>query len=234
MSQDIVNTIEYKGYTIKIYPDYDAENPRDFDDPLSAMFCFHGRYQIGDKHGYSSSQFDGWGEVRDHLVKEEKALLIAELWLYDHSTQHIKIGSWHGLLPGGHAEFDSGMVGFVYTTEKRILSWYGGKKLTKTKMEKAKKQIEGEVELYNSWIEGSCYGYKIDDPDGNEIDDSCWGFYGYKWDENGLREMAENAIDCEIKHREDQAEKERLAKIRKVKALIKNHVPLEVRAAQLT
>ena len=112
-----------------------------------------------------------------------------------------------------------------------ILAWYGGKKVTKTKLKWTQKMLEGEVEVYNSWVEGSCYGFNIDDPDRVEINDSCWGFYGCKWDKNGLQEMAENSIDCEIKGRKEEEERERLSKVRKTKALIRNRVPLERRWA---
>jgi hypothetical protein len=127
--------------------------------------------------------------------------------------------------------WDSGQVGFIYANKKMILDCYGGKKITKAKLERVRKGLVEEVEVYSSWIEGSCYGWTIDDPEGNEINDSCWGYYGYKWEENGLQEAGENAIDCEIADREKKAEEDRLWKVRKAKALVRNRVPLERRWA---
>lgn len=227
---EIIDTIEYKGYTINIKHDDIAENPRQWDN-LGKMFCFHKNYRLGDKHDYHVSQFDGWEGVRKHLVDNEGALIISELYLYDHTTQHIKIGNWHGLLSQGHAEFDSGCVGFIYVNKEMILKWYGGKRVTKTQLKWTQKMLEGEVEVYNSWVEGSCYGYTINDSDGNEIDDSCWGFYGCEWEKNGLEEAAENAIDCERLDRDYKLEGKRLHKVKKLKALIRNRVPLERRWA---
>lgn len=227
---EIVDTIEYKGYTIKIYADDDPIDPRNWDN-LGKMICFHNRYDLGDKHDCRSSDFEGWDEIRDYLTKEYGAAIICPLYLYDHSGVSIKIGSFQGLLPQGHAEFDSGCVGFIYANEEMILKEFGGKKVTKYKLKKAIEILEGEVEIYNDYISGACYGYAIDDPEGNEIDDSCWGFYGYEWEKNGLEETAENAIDCEILDRDYKLEGERLHKVRKAKALIRNRVPLERRWA---
>lgn len=228
--KEVLDTIEYKGHTINIHADENAENPREWDN-LGRMVCFHGRYDLGDKHIYKIDDFGGWEEMRDHLIKGKGALLISQLYLYDHSTQHIKIGNWHGVLPQGHAEFDSGCVGFIYVSKEMILKEYGGKRITKAKLKRAKEIMENEVEVYNSWIEGSCYGYTIDDPEGNEIDAACWGFYGCEWDKNGLREDAESAIDGEIVWRENKAEEGRLNKMKKAKALVRNRVPLERRWA---
>ena len=229
---EIVDTIEYKGYTINIKHDDMAESPRKWGENLGKMVCFHRGYNLGDEHDYKIADFEGWEDMERYIVKFEGALLISELCFYDHTTQHIKIGSWHGCgLSQGHAEFDSGCVGFIYANEKMILKEFGGKKVTKTKLAKAQKILEGEVEVYNSWVEGSCYGYSIDDPEGDEIDDSCWGFYGCEWDENGLQEAAENAIDCEILDRDYKLEGERLHKMKKLKAMIRHGVPLERRWA---
>lgn len=43
----MVHEEDYKGYTIKIYHDEDAESPRDWDN-LGEMVCFHRRYNLGD------------------------------------------------------------------------------------------------------------------------------------------------------------------------------------------
>ena len=89
----------------------------------------------------------------------------------------MKVGSFGGLLPQGHAEFDSGQVGFIYATEKEIKENFQVKKLSKKILERAKKNLEGEVETYDQYLSGDVYGYKIFDQSGEEID-SVWGFYG--------------------------------------------------------
>jgi len=50
---DIIETIEYKGYKIEINQSEFYDSPRDWDN-LGKMVCWHSRYNIGDKHKYSN------------------------------------------------------------------------------------------------------------------------------------------------------------------------------------
>ena len=46
MYQETVN-----GLTLRVIPDEYADSPREWDN-LGTMICFHGRYDLGDKHSY--------------------------------------------------------------------------------------------------------------------------------------------------------------------------------------
>lgn len=68
MSADDVHREEYRGYTIRLVPDPDPENPREEWDNVGTMRCWHRRYDLGDRPK------DGWerdpeGLLR-HLAKE--------------------------------------------------------------------------------------------------------------------------------------------------------------------
>jgi len=173
---DAIETKEYKGYNINIYQDDNPQNPRE-DDNLGTMLCFHGGYTLGDKTDLSSKDFNGWNEIYDYLIKEKKAIIILPLYLYDHSGLSIKVGSFQGLLPQGHAEFDSGQVGFIYVTKEKIQKEFIPKveKLTKALKVRTEKVLRAEVEIYNQYLNGEVYGFKIE-KNGQDFD-SCWGFY---------------------------------------------------------
>ena len=47
-----IDSIEYKGHTINIFPDEDAPNPREKFDNFGTMVCFHHRYDLGDQHEF--------------------------------------------------------------------------------------------------------------------------------------------------------------------------------------
>lgn len=206
---------EYKGYTIKIEQDDDPPNPREWDN-IGKMACFHGRYSLGDKHDHTFEMFDGWDEFETHLIKEHDAVIILPLYLYDHSGIRIKVGSFNGLLPQGHAEFDSGMVGFIYADKETIKKEYG--KLTKANKAKAEKYIRCEVETYDKYIRGDFVGFIVE-KDGEQID-SCWGFD----DEAYAMSEAKGIVDWHVK----EARKKKQAKTR---AFVINHVPLYNRIA---
>lgn len=62
------------------------------------------------------------------------------------------------------------------------------------------KAIEGDFRLWGQWAWGDVYGYTVADPDGEDTDDSCWGFFGDPED-SGLLEEAKRNIDHEIERR---------------------------------
>jgi len=140
-----------------------------------------------------------------------KLPVILPLYLLDHSGLWMKAGgnmdlscrryNAFGCDPGS---WDTSMVGFIFCTWKDVKREYGelDSKDHGTPIERAERYLRGEVEVYSQYLEGSVYWYSIEPTDRNkgiECDDSCGGFYGYDWKENGLLESAENAIDCAIR-----------------------------------
>lgn len=173
-NDNAVEVVKTKKGMVRIFQDEDPENPRDWDN-LGKMFFFHSRYQLGDEHPEKSDSFSGWGEIKDYLLKEKDAKILFPVYMYDHSGLRVKIGSFQGLLPQGHAEFDSGMIGYIYISKEDIKREYG--KVTKKTLETAKKVLEGEVETYDKYLSGDVWGYKTYNNKGDEVD-SVWGFYG--------------------------------------------------------
>lgn len=86
--------------------------------------------------------------------------LYLPLYLYDHSgiTMSYKPFS---------CQWDSGQVGIIYA-KKGFEGMSDEKILT---------GLEAEVENYNDFITGNCFGYILEDSSGEQLD-SCWGFLG--------------------------------------------------------
>ena len=201
---DAIEELEYKGYKIEIVPDNDPLDPRKEWDNLGTMLTSHGRYSLGDEQ-FKASEYESWEDVRRHLAEDEGAVIVLPLYLYDHSGLRMKVGSFQGLLPQGHAEFDSGMVGFIYVTKEQLKKEYGVKKITKSVIEKATKVLEGEVDTYDDYLSGNVVGWRVLDKDG-EVLDSVWGYYGetkYPISE------AKSSIDYKIKHDREERAKQR-------------------------
>lgn len=207
-------TIEYRGRKIEIWNDEDPMNPRTEWDNLGTMVCFHNGYDLGDEnHGYDHNDYESWEELYNAIDKQEDALIILPLHLYDHSGIAMKVGSWVG--KAHHAEWDSGQVGFIFISKEKVREEYSAKRISSKLANRIATYLEGEVETYTQYLEGSVYGYTTGD-------DSCGGYYGYDHEKSGLLDEAKSTIDHEIK-----AEiKER---INKVKAFIKNSVPFQYR-----
>ena len=158
----------YKNYTIKIVVDDMPLNPVEEFDSFGKMVCFHRRYSLGHKHNLRGSDFDSLGDVKNYLIKEEKAYIILPLYLYDHSGITISTTPFN-------CAFDSGQIGFIYATKEQILKEYGVKRITPKVKQKVEKLLITEVDTYDKYLTGEVYGFQI--LKGEDIEDSCYGFY---------------------------------------------------------
>jgi len=196
-----VHEEEYKGYNINIMQDEDCESPREWDN-FGTMICFHKRYTLGDKHDIDFNAFESWDEMEAYLRKEHNAYIILPLYMYDHSGIRIKVGSFNGLLPQGHAEWDSGKIGYIYCTKQDIKDNFIIKRVTEKYVNKAVDLLRAEVKQYDDYVSGCCYGFVITNPDGEETLDSCWGYIGDY--DGGVLEDAKIAVDAYLDYEEEE------------------------------
>lgn len=167
------------GKTLEILQDENPDSPREWDN-MGTMICFHGRYNLGDKHNYDHKDYSGWEEMETAIIKNESPAVILPLYLYDHSGITISTSPFS-------CRFDSGQIGFIFVSKEKLRKEYGVKRITKDIIQKAEKCLLGEVNTYDQYLTGDVYGYKVIDEEGNE-EDSCWGYYG------------EDSIKDEFKH----------------------------------
>jgi hypothetical protein len=81
--------------------------------------------------------------------------------------------------------WDSGQLGIIYATREKIVAeGLGGDD------EKVREILRGEVKVFYWWLNGECYGYTIEDPDG----DSCFGFIGRGAAEEAAREAGAEVL----------------------------------------
>jgi len=86
---------------------------------------------------------------------------------------------------GFHCRWDSGQIGYIYITREDARNIWGLKRLSPQKRQWALDILKGEVESYSQWANGELYGFTIEDEE-KGIDDSCGGFYGNDWANNGV------------------------------------------------
>lgn len=166
-----------EGKTLKIYPDDNPIDPREWGN-LGKMVCFSHHYNLGDKHDIDPDDFNSWEEIADYLESELGAVIILPLYLYDHSGLRMSVGSFND-------PWDSGQCGFIYIDYHTMNKEYGN--TLQSNIELATKVLIAEVEEYDKYLSGDVYGYEVEDVEGNFID-SCWGFYDldYLLEEQGF------------------------------------------------
>jgi len=176
---DTIETFEVGNKIVRIFQDENPTSPRD-DDNLGTILYTSSRYVLGDEQVTPE-------EIRE--ITERKDVVWLPVYAYIHSGTRLRTASFHGLLPQGHAEFDSGMRGIIYADRETILKNFGKKLLTKKLREKTAEILAAEIETYDRYFCGDIYGYTIStketcDSCGNteeEVVDSCWGYYGFNY-----------------------------------------------------
>lgn len=215
--------VEYKGFEIKIEQDSHPLNPRIDWDNGTKMVCFHGKYNLGDKHEYKKENYDSWDELKADIVKKEKPIVILPLFLYDHSGITMSTSTEYPF----NCRWDSMMVGFIYVTKSGAneMGWtkkYIGE-LSKGNDEQYKGKtyeeiltgfLVSDVKVYDQYITGEVYRFEIED-----CDDYCGGFFGYDHEKYGLLDEAKAVIEGTIRHRTKK-------RIEKVKEYIKAGIPI--------
>lgn len=175
--EDLITVGDGK-YKLEVYRDEFAESPRAWDN-LGKMVCWHRRYMLGDKHGY--------GNPREFQESKEykNAFVMLPLYLYDHSGITISTCDFGD-------RFDSGQVGYIYVTKEQAKKEYHCE-LDERLETTIRERLIGEVKMYDQYLQGDCYAFKIIDEQGEEID-SCGGFYGDELAEV-LKEMRDSCND---------------------------------------
>ena len=176
MSQDIIETREYAGCTIKTYADDCAESPREWDN-LGIIVGTHGKYDLCDEDnihsGYGGSYLkdflaylnqkydiclDEQGFTLDTNELEYTHFELIEHWanknitylpvyMYDHSGIAIKT------TPFG-CRWDSGQIGYIYCDQEK-LNKMG------TPSSQAERVLKQEINVYDQFVRGNVYGVVI-------------------------------------------------------------------------
>ncbi len=151
----LIETQKYRGYFFEIHTDEDPQNPREECDNLGTMACWHQRYNLGDIK---------WDKDTARAAKaaEKGGGISLPLFLYDHSGLTMNT-------IGFSCNWDSGQVGFYYATREQICEWNGWSRLTKARHQQAREQMVSQVETYDWYLRGACYGFVIE-----AWGESCW------------------------------------------------------------
>ena len=188
--------IQYAGCTIKIIRDQFPCNPRKDYDHLGKMILFPNREYI-DRNEYdkyvnatdfaSTLRSLAWHVTKSDAMEDEYRVSMDHVFRC--VNKHYVIipvdqDRYSGLSSRGPnvGDSDCHCDGFVL---------FPVADLTKEGIdrEQATKNLEGEIEEYAAWATGDCYGYVIEDENGDELD-SCWGFYGMEYAIESAKESA--------------------------------------------
>lgn len=194
------HTEEYKGFTIRIEQDTDAQSPADWDQ-VATIYTRHSRnFAIGENGGYEPAEGD-------------ESLPI---YAYVHGVIALSTTPFS-------CSWDSRKAGCIVMTRAKIISEYGDD--SEASREKARSLMRAEVQAWADYHEGNVWGFVVEDAEGNHLD-SCWGFYGDYNAEGGALHEARSIADW-------YAHKRKTTRMERIKTMIRNRVPLDIRQTQL-
>ena len=177
----------------------------------------YSREHFGEKFTYyvNAEQPEDWisADMQGDLSTMEKLNLAAAsgefVWrpisIYDHSGASIWLGG-----TAGHVDerWDCSTIGFAYVekcTAKKEGALRAGKDGLynghKTWQDWANAMMEAEMEVYDNYVKGNCYGWCIED-DNDDVIESCGGYYGTDYDDE--YKECEGIIDAYIEEREKE------------------------------
>ena len=184
-------------YALMVQQDDILINPREPDEPLGTMVCFHRRYALGDRHDFADKDtflqklyLDTVGNTPEGEASYKKLVdsfsneravdnalldvisekyIVQPLYLLDHSGLAMQTTSFHD-------PWDSGQVGWIYVSKEAVQKAFEISELTEDDLQKARTMLDSEVAIYDSYLRGECYGYEL--YKNGELEDSCWGFLG--------------------------------------------------------
>jgi len=129
---DAIETTDYRGHNIEIFPDERGESPREWNN-ICVFHVAHKNYAFGDTN-YNS--YESIKEAEQEAIQDGDIVL--PLYMYDHSGITISLSPFS-------CPWDSGQVGFVQVPRKKMLEEFGKKIFTKQLKDKALQIAEGEV-----------------------------------------------------------------------------------------
>lgn len=162
--EDFLNHLTHKALT----PEQIARWNRiqDLIDRIPGYYCNH-------TWGPKAIYMDRYYRLESELAQlKEEALsnyILIPLYLYDHSGITMRTSSFS-------CGWDSGQVGWIYVTVAQAHENWPELDLLDLKG-RAARYLEGEVNEYDMYLTGDCWGYAVVDEIGDELG-TCWGFYG--------------------------------------------------------
>ena len=146
--ENIIETKEYRGYTINIYPDYDAR----YDD------CDH----LGTFYTNVPRELNPDGHIIDEILDENNYLrddeyICVVVYAYIHGGIALSVsksGQFSDL-------WDSGVGGVMAISKERAKKEFGYKIVSKSLRTKVRRTLIAEINELDAYCQGRVYGYEI-------------------------------------------------------------------------
>lgn len=176
-------------YRLDVVYDECPESPRKWDN-ICKILSQRGNWNIGDE-SYDADTANA--KLKKLLANPN--VYVKPIYMYDHSGQTISLTPFVD-------PWDSGICGFIYVDRATIENKTANTITDGNWIDIANQIMQDEIDIYDDFIRGAVYGfrlYRIDNVlhynktteeewESEELEevDSCFGYYGYNIQKNGL------------------------------------------------
>lgn len=167
--------------TISIVIDEHPQSPREDYKPLGKLIGWHRKYDVCDVKAENTEMYTSWKEWADNELP--KNIVALPVYMYDHGGITLSTGAFN-------CQWDSGQLGFIYVKKEDLRKEYEVKRVSQKLVEDVERVLEREIELYSVYLSETSYG--IEFKENGWLVESSWGYYGYKSDEEMVKEMLDN------------------------------------------
>lgn len=131
------------------------------------------------------------------LVCDSDDIVVLPIAVYEHSGITMWLGSVDDHFD---SQWDCSDVGFAYI-EKETAMKEGALKEGDDWKAWATNRMSSAMKVYDEYLRGECYGYEVEDEDGDFVD-GCWGYIGDSKVEDSIMPEAKAIIDQHIIEKE--------------------------------
>lgn len=170
------------GLKIKVYQDvHTDESPADWEDDTLFLVGYHQDFWVDKMVSKDLAVAIAEKEKDDPEVEKYlKNYHVFGLEAYIHSGVSLSL-SYEGNYPD--RRWDVSQLGLVFV-----------KKTTARTRKKARELAQGLIATWNDYLSGNIYGFEVKTP-GDELIDSCWGYYGDYNAPGGALDEARAVVD---------------------------------------
>jgi hypothetical protein len=181
MEQNVIKTFtamygDNTQVTIKIYQDFDAENPREQEN-LGVILVNKNRYLNNEGPDISTLNLRLTKYSRYGQIQESKEWICFSLYLYSHSGERISLSPFA-------CPWDSGQIGWYGFRKKHICNEFGKKYFTQKMRNKTTEIANYEIKTLDKYFTGDVFMFVV--YEGEEDIESSYGHY---YDYNQFVEM---------------------------------------------
>lgn len=159
---------------VKIFPDTDAQSPREWSNLGEILYKRNNRYTLGDRE---------CDEEELQSIADDKNNICLPVYAYMHGNTKLSTKPFD-------CRWDSGQCGIIFVSKEKIKAEWKVSRISSKLLKTVRDGFECELKTFSEYLNGEALGFVVEDLEGNHID-SCWGYYGMTADQL-IQEAAAN------------------------------------------